>query len=253
MILAIDQGTTGTTCVVYDDRGQPLCSAYREHRQHFPRPGWVEHDMREIWEAVRELSLEALGQAGAVAGDLAGIGITNQRETVCAWEPESGEALHRAIVWQDRRGAELCERLREEGHEALIRERTGLVADPYFSASKMSWLLENVPDLGARAHARAGARALVFGTMDSWLMYKLTGEHLTDATNASRTLLYDINAGDWDEELLDLFGIPRECLPEVRPSTGPFAECLPGVLGAHRAPVAGVAGDQQAALVGQGC
>jgi glycerol kinase len=260
MILSIDQGTTGTTCIVYDERAQPLARAYREHRQHFPQPGWVEHDAQEIWETVQGLALAALTQAGARPGELAGIGITNQRETVCVWDPDTGEPLHRAIVWQDRRGAPLCERLREEGREPLIRERTGLVLDPYFSATKISWLLENVPDLRARARVRAPARGAVFGTIDSWLIFKLTGQHLTDATNASRTLLYDIAAGRWDPELLDLFGIPAESLPEVRPSTGPFAACLADVLDGHTAvrggravPVAGVAGDQQAALFGQAC
>ncbi|HUB35570.1 MAG TPA: glycerol kinase GlpK [Solirubrobacteraceae bacterium] len=260
MILAIDQGTTGTTCIVYDERAQPVARAYREHRQHFPQPGWVEHDAREIWETAHGLALQALAQAGARPGDLAAIGITNQRETVCVWDPVSGEPLHRAIVWQDRRGAPLCERLRGEGREPLVRERTGLVLDPYFSATKISWLLENVPDLAARARVRARARGAVFGTIDSWLIFKLTGRHLTDATNASRTLLYDIAAGRWDPELLDLFDIPAESLPEVRPSAGPFATCLPDALGGYTAasggravPVAGVAGDQQAALFGQAC
>ena len=249
MILSIDQGTTGTTCFVYDEQAQPVARAYRELRQHFPRPGWVEHDASEIWELTRTLALEALASAGAQPGGLAAVGIANQRETVCVWDPRSGEPLHHAIVWQDRRSAELCERLRAAGHEPLVRERTGLVLDPYFSATKIRWLLDNVPGLADRA--RAGGA--VFGTVNSWLLFKLTGSHLTDPSNAARTLLYDIVRGRWDSELLELFDIPGRALPEVRPSAGVFAQMLPGVLGAHRAPVAGVAGDQQAALFGQAC
>jgi glycerol kinase len=249
MILSIDQGTTGTTCFVYDEQAKPLARTYRELRQHFPRPGWVEHDATEIWELARTLALEALASAGAQPGGLAAVGITNQRETVCVWDPSSGEPLHHAIVWQDRRTAELCERLRAAGHEPLVRERTGLVLDPYFSATKIRWLLDNVPGLADRA--RAGEA--VFGTIDSWLLFKLTGSHLTDPSNAARTLLYDIVRGRWDPELLELFEIPAGALPEVRPSAGVFAQTLPGVLGAHRAPVAGVVGDQQAALFGQAC
>src|SRR5262245_7524813 len=201
MILAIDQGTTGTRCIVFDERAEPIGRAYREFPQHFPQPGWVEHDPREIWEVTAAVAGEALADAGARPGDLAALGITNQRETVCVWDPTTGEPLHNAIVWQDRRTAERCEELREQGHERLVRARTGLVLDPYFSATKMQWLLEHVE--GLRERTREG-RA-VFGTVDSWLIFKLTGEHVTDTTNASRTMLYDIGAGRWDPELLELF------------------------------------------------
>ncbi len=250
MILAIDQGTTGTTCFVYDEHFEPIGRAYREFEQHFPRPGWVEHDLAELWTVTQAVAGEALADAGdVVPGELAAVAIANQRETVCVWDPSTGEPLHRALVWQDRRTAPLCERLRAEGHEPLIRARTGLVLDPYFSATKIAWLLEHVP--GLRARARDG-RA-VFGTIDSWLTFKLTGEHLTDASNASRTLLFDIHAGRWDPELLDLFDIPARALPEVRPSAGVFAQTLPDALHGHAVTLAGVAGDQQAALFGQGC
>jgi glycerol kinase len=249
MILAIDQGTTGSTCVVFDERAEPLGRSYREFAQHFPRPGWVEHDAAEIWEVTRAVAGEALDDAGVRTGELAAVGITNQRETVCVWDRDSGEPLHRAIVWQDRRAAERCEELRAAGHERLVRERTGLVLDPYFSATKIEWLLGNVPGLRERA---AEGRAL-FGTVDSWLIYKLTGEHLTDASNASRTLLYDIGTGRWDPELLELFGVPERALPRVCASAGEIARTRPQALHGHAVPVAGVAGDQQAALFGQAC
>ncbi len=250
MILAIDQGTSGTTCFVYDERYQPIGRAYREFQQHFPQPGWVEHDLTELWSVTQAVAGEALADAGEVRpGELVAVAIANQRETVCAWDPSTGEPLHRALVWQDRRSAPLCERLRADGHEPLIRARTGLVLDPYFSATKIAWLLEHVP--GLRKRARDG-RA-VFGTIDSWLTFNLTGEHLTDASNASRTLLYDISAGRWDPELLDLFDIPARALPEVRPSAGVFAHTFPDALHGHAVPLAGVAGDQQAALFGQAC
>jgi glycerol kinase len=250
MILAIDQGTTGTTCFVYDSDFEPIGRAYREFRQHFPQPGWVEHDLAELWTITHAVAGEALADAGDVRpGELSAVAIANQRETVCVWDPSTGEPLHRAIVWQDRRTAPLCEQLRASGHEPLIRARTGLVLDPYFSATKIAWLLEHVP--GLRERARDG-RA-VFGTIDSWLLLKLTGEHLTDASNASRTLLYDISAGRWDPELLDLFEIPPRALPEIRPSAGVFAQTLPAALHGHAVPLAGVAGDQQAALFGQAC
>jgi glycerol kinase len=249
MILAIDQGTTGTTCIVFDEDAQPLGRAYREFTQHFPHPGWVEHDASEIWEVTHAVAGEALTDAGARPGDLEGVGITNQRETVCVWDPAGGWPLHNAIVWQDRRTAARCEELRAAGLEPLIRERTGLVLDPYFSATKMQWLMENVPGLRARAE---DGRA-VFGTIDSWLLYKLTGEHLTDASNASRTMLYDIAAGRWDPELLERFGVPERALPRVGPSAGMLGQTRPSMLHGHAAPVAGVAGDQQAALFGQAC
>ena len=245
MLLAIDQGTTGTTCLVFDLQGELIGRAYREFTQHFPRPGWVEHDASEIWEVSLAVAREGLDDAGAAPGELEAIGITNQRETVVCWDPATGEPLHRALVWQDRRTAARCDELREAGHEPAVREKTGLVLDPYFSATKVEWLLRNVDGLAQRA--REG-RA-VFGTVDSWLIFKLTGEHVTDATNASRTLLYDIGRGAWDPELLELFGVPERSLPEVRPSCGELgrAKDLDGV------PVCGVAGDQQAALFGQRC
>jgi glycerol kinase len=249
VILAIDQGTTGTTCFVYDSDFEPIGRAYREFRQHFPKPGWVEHDLAELWTVTQAVTGEALADADVRPGELAAVAIANQRETVCVWDPATGEPLHRALVWQDRRTAPLCEQLRAGGHEPLIRARTGLVLDPYFSATKIAWLLEHVP--GLRERARDG-RA-VFGTIDSWLAFKLTGEHLTDASNASRTLLYDISAGRWDPELLDLFEIPARALPEVRSSAGVFAQTLPDALHGHAVPLAGVAGDQQAALFGQAC
>jgi glycerol kinase len=249
MILAIDQGTTGTTCFVFDERGEPVGRAYREHAQHFPRPGWVEHDAAEIWSVAHAVAGEALADAGVNEGELIAVGITNQRETACVWDPATGEPLHNAIVWQDRRTAARCDELRAAGHEQLVRARTGLVLDPYFSATKFQWLLEHAD--GLRERAQQG-RALL-GTVDSWLIFKLTGEHLTDASNASRTLLYDISAGRWDPELLELFGVPERALPRVLPSAGELARTRPESLHGHAVPVAGVAGDQQAALFGQAC
>jgi glycerol kinase len=249
MILAIDQGTTGTSCLVFDERAEPVGRAYREFTQHFPRPGWVEHDPREIWETTMAVAGAALEDAGVRAGELTALGIANQRETVCVWDRDSGEPLHNAIVWQDRRTAARCQELREQGHEQLVRARTGLVLDPYFSATKIEWLLEHVE--GLRERAQAG-RAL-FGTIDSWLIFKLTGEHATDATNASRTLLYDLGQGRWDPELLELFGVPERSLPRVQASAGPFGQASADVLHGHAASVTGVAGDQQAALFGHAC
>src|SRR5271170_4539248 len=249
MILAIDQGTTGTTCLVFDEQAEPIGRAYREFEQHFPRPGWVEHDALEIWEVSQAVAGEALADAGLGPGELTAVGITNQRETVCAWDPASGEPLHNAIVWQDRRTAARCDELRAAGHEPLVRERTGLVLDPYFSATKIQWLLEHVDGLRERAES---GRAL-FGTVDSWLLFKLTGRHVTDASNASRTMLFDISAGGWDAELLELFGVPERALPSVEPSAGTFGETRPETLHGHVVAVAGVAGDQQAALFGQAC
>ncbi len=250
MILAIDQGTTGTTCLVFDMEAELIGRAGREFTQHFPRPGWVEHDAGEIWDVTRAVAGDALQDAGVAAGELEAIGITNQRETVCVWDPDTGEPLHRALVWQDRRTAGRCEELKRAGHQPMIRERTGLVLDPYFSATKVEWLLHNVEGLEQRA--REG-RA-VFGTVDAWLIFKLTGERATDASNASRTLLYDIAAGRWDPELLELFGVPERALPEVRPSSGELGRTRAGALPGHDGvPVAGVAGDQQAALFGQAC
>ena len=251
MLLAIDQGTTGSTCLVFDLEGELAGRAYREFAQHFPRPGWVEHDAAELWEVTRAVAIEALEDAGVGEGELAAIGITNQRETVCVWDPSTGEPLHRALVWQDRRTARRCEELRRAGHEPIVRERTGLVLDPYFSGTKIEWLLRNVD--GLRERARDG-RA-VFGTVDAWIVYNLTGEFATDATNASRTLLFDIHRGAWDDELRAMLGdVPERALPEVRPSCGDFGRTRGGALpGFDDVPVAGVAGDQQAALVGQAC
>jgi glycerol kinase len=249
VILAIDQGTTGTTCLVFDAGAELIGRAYREFGQHFPRPGWVEHDAAEIWNVTQAVAGEALDDAGLAPGDLQAVGITNQRETVCVWDPETGEPLHRAIVWQDRRTAARCAELREQGSENLVRSRTGLVLDPYFSGTKIEWLLREVEGLAERA---AKGRA-VFGTIDAWLIFKLTGERATDPSNASRTLLCDIGAGRWDPELLDLLGVPEQALPEIRTSAGEIGITRPGALHGHAVPVAGAAGDQQAALFGQAC
>ncbi len=249
MILAIDQGTTGSTCLVFDERFEPVGRAYREFSQSFPQPGWVEHDLTELWEVTQAVALEALEDAGVRQGELLAVGLTNQRETVGAWDRASGEPLAPAIVWQDRRTAARCEELKAAGLEGLVRERTGLVLDPYFSATKMEWLLENIE--GLRARACSGNLAL--GTVDSWLAYKLTGEHVTDASNAARTMLYDISRGCWDSELLELFKVPEEALPHVVSSAGPIGQTKPSALDGHVAPLAGIAGDQQAALFGQGC
>jgi glycerol kinase len=209
VILAIDQGTTGSTCLVFDREGRIAGRSYSEFRQHFPRPGWVEHDAAEIWEVTRRVAVEAIVDAGIQGGQLDAIGITNQRETVVAWDSDTGEPVHHALVWQDRRTAARCDELREAGYEELIRERTGLVLDPYFSGTKIEWLVRNVDA------ARDGA---VFGTIDSWLAYKLTGRHVTDFSNASRTLLFDIRERRWDPELCDLLGVDAERLPEALPS-----------------------------------
>jgi glycerol kinase len=249
MILAIDQGTTGTTCLVFDDAAELAGRAYREFRQHFPQPGWVEHDAAEIWDVSRAVAGEALDDAGVRPGELRAVGIANQRETVCVWDPDTGEPLHRALVWQDRRTAERCDELRAAGREPLVRERTGLILDPYFSGTKIEWLLRNVEGLRERAEQ---GRA-VFGTIDAWLIYNLTGERVTDPSNASRTLLYDLRAGRWDPELCGMLGVPERSLPEVRASCGPLGTTRAEALHGHEVPVAGVAGDQQAALFGQAC
>ena len=240
MILAIDQGTTGTTCIVFDEEGRPRGRAYSEFEQHFPRPGWVEHDAAEIWEVTRSVAAQALDDAGVSGADLAGIGITNQRETVVAWDRETGEPLHHALVWQDRRTAARCDALKADGREPLFRERTGLVLDPYFSGTKIEWLLtDGGVDRGA-----------AFGTIDSWLVQKLTGAHVTDYTNASRTLLFDIHTLEWDAELCDVLGVDPASLAEPMPSAHVYGET--GEFGGS-VPVAGIAGDQQAALYGQAC
>jgi glycerol kinase len=249
VLLAIDQGTTGTTCLVFDLDGELVGRAYREFTQHFPQPGWVEHDAEEIWLVTQAVAAAALEDAGVGPGGLSAVGITNQRETVVVWDPATGRPLHRALVWQDRRTAGRCEDLRAAGFEALVRERTGLVLDPYFSATKIEWLLENVDGL----RERAGDGRAVFGTIDSWIVFKLTGEHSTDPSNASRTMLYDIRRGVWDGELLDRFGVPERAMAELRPSIGPRGRTRPDALQGHEVEVCGVAGDQQAALFGQAC
>jgi len=238
VILAIDQGTTGTTCLVFDRQGRVQGRAYSEFEQFFPRPGWVEHDANEIWEVTRRVAAEALADAGGSKPEA--IGITNQRETVVAWDPQTGEPIHRALVWQDRRTAARCDELKQAGHEPLVRERTGLTIDPYFSGTKIEWLLGNAE----------GAERAVFGTIDSWLLFKLTGRHATDYTNASRTMLFDIRKLAWDEELCSLLGVDPARLPEPLPSS-----CIFGTTSEFggEVPVAGVAGDQQAALFGQAC
>jgi glycerol kinase len=241
VILAIDQGTTGTTCLVFDRDGRIAGRAYSEFEQHFPRPGWVEHDAAEIWEVTRRVAAEAIVHAGIQGGDLDAIGITNQRETVVAWDPATGEPVHNALVWQDRRTAERCDELRASGHEDLVRERTGLVLDPYFSGTKIEWLIGN---------SEAGREDVVFGTVDSWLVFKLTGEHVTDFSNASRTLLFDIRKLDWDPELCELLGVEPGRLPRPMPSAAVYGTT--SVFGGE-VPVAGIAGDQQAALFGQAC
>jgi glycerol kinase len=240
MILAIDQGTTGTTCLVFDAEGSVCGRAYSEFQQFFPQPGWVEHDANEIWEVTRRVAAEAIASAGIEGRDLDAVGITNQRETVVAWDPRTGEPVHRALVWQDRRTAGRCDELKTAGYEPLVRERTGLTIDPYFSGTKIEWLLRNA----------GGAEGAVFGTIDSWLLFKLTGRHATDYTNASRTMLFDIRRLAWDEELCGILGVDPARLPEPLPSSGVFGTT--GEFGGE-VPVAGIAGDQQAALFGQAC
>jgi glycerol kinase len=249
-ILAIDQGTTSTRSLVFDAEGGVRGEAQRELEQHYPRPGWVEHDAEEIWRASLATAREALAAAKLGARDIAGIGITNQRETTVIWERETGMPIARAIVWQDRRTAERCAGLRAQGHAGAAQAKTGLVLDPYFSATKIEWLLDHVA--GARARAERGE--LAFGTIDSFLLWRLTGGtvHATDATNAARTLLFDIHRQDWDEELRALFRVPRAMLPTVLDSAGEFG-ATPGELFGAPIPVLGIAGDQQAATVGQAC
>ncbi len=249
-VMAIDQGTTGSTVLVFDRRGRIAARAYSEFRQHYPKPGWVEHDPEEIWRVTLAVARQALRKAGLKAAALSGIGITNQRETTIVWDRRTGAPVHRAIVWQDRRTADTCARLKAQGHEPTVRAKTGLVLDPYFSATKVAWILENV----RRARERAVQGDLVFGTIDSWLIWKLTAGrvHATDPTNASRTLLYNIHDHAWDPDLLRLFEIPMTMLPQVRPSSGVIAETESHLLGAA-VPIAGIAGDQQAALFGQAC
>jgi glycerol kinase len=249
-VLALDQGTTSSRAIVFDERGRPHASAQKEFRQFFPQPGWVEHDPEEIWRTQLWCARRALKQAKLKPGKIAAAGITNQRETVVVWDRRSGKPVHRAIVWQDRRTAARCEALKKEGLAAAITAKTGLVVDPYFSATKLEWLLGNVPGL----RARAARGELAFGTVDTWLTWNLSGGrlHVTDPSNASRTMLYDIHRGKWDDELLRMFGVPHAMLPEVLPSSKIYGTAAGNLLGAE-VPIAGIAGDQQAALFGQGC
>jgi len=249
-ILALDQGTTSSRAIVFDELGTPVSVAQREFAQVFPQPGWVEHDPREILATQREVAREALARAGVPLKDVMAIGITNQRETTLLWDRQTGEAVSNAIVWQDRRTAAQCRELKEAGAESLVRERTGLVIDPYFSATKISWLLDNIP--GARGRAERGE--LAFGTVDTWLVWQLTGNrtHVTDVSNASRTMLFNVHTQDWDEELLRLLRVPRAILPDVHPSAHAFGIVPKSVFG-EALIIGGVAGDQQAAMFGQAC
>src|SRR5438105_12453558 len=246
-ILAIAKGTTSPRAILFDAAGRPRCTAQIELTQHHPQPGWVEHDPEEIWRSVAAACREA---AAAADAPIAAIGITNQRETTVLWERATGKPVHNAIVWQDRRTAGLCERWRGESLGEIVAQRTGLIIDPYFSASKVTWLLANLP--GLRERARAGE--IAFGTIDSYLLWRLSGgrRHLTDVTNASRTMLFDIRRSAWDDDLVEAFGIPRAVLPEVLDTDADFGATTPELLGAA-IPIAGVAGDQQAALIGQAC
>lgn len=249
-ILALDQGTTSSRAIVFGEDGSIHSLAQKEFQQFFPRAGWVEHDPDEIWASQMGVAIEALGRAKLSARDIAALGITNQRETTIVWDRRTGEPLYNAIVWQDRRTADFCERLKAEGAGSLVQEKTGLLIDAYFSASKIRWILDNVD--GARAKAQSGQ--LAFGTVDTWLIWKLTGgaEHVTDVSNASRTMLFNIHSLAWDPELLQLFDIPSSMLPRVRPSSGLYGLTSTS-LGLGQVPIAGVAGDQQAALFGQMC
>jgi glycerol kinase len=250
VILALDQGTSSSRALVVDRDGAAIAAAQRPLASAYPRSGWVEQDALQIWSSQREAAVEALMRAGRTGADVAGIGITNQRETTLIWDRATSLPIAPAIVWQDRRTAGMCEDLRLAGHEDLVRQRTGLVLDPYFSGTKIAWMLDHVPE----GRSRAAAGDLAFGTVDSWLVWRLTGGrlHVTDATNASRTLLYDIHDGRWDDDLLDLFSIPRSLLPDIVDSGGVIGYTDPEHLGA-RLPIAALVGDQQAALFGQAC
>lgn len=250
-VLAIDQGTTGTTALVFDRAGAALCRVNEEFTQYFPRSGWVEHDPEEIWQSTLSVVGKALAQAGARPGDIASIGITNQRETTVFWRKGGTEPIGRAIVWQCRRSAGVCERMKSEGCEQQFRSATGLVLDPYFSGTKVTWRLENDPEFARLAHSGE----VSFGTIDSWLLARLTGGrvHATDLSNASRTLMFNIRTLDWDDALLALLNVPRSILPEVRPSSGVFGYTDPASFFGVSVPIGGIAGDQQAALFGQAC
>ena len=248
-ILALDQGTTSSRAIVFDAQGQIQGMAQQEFRQIYPQPGWVEHDATEIWQTQLQVARDVLAELSLTARDIAAIGITNQRETLVLWDKATGEPVHNAIVWQCRRSAEICKRLKQAGHESTFRYKTGLILDAYFSGTKLHWLLEEYPELRQRAEAGE----LLMGTIDSWILYKLTEGrvHATEPSNASRTLLYNIVEGHWDSELLHILNIPEALLPEVKPSSGLFGETQ--LLGEGTIPIAGMAGDQQAALFGQGC
>jgi len=255
-VLAIDQGTTGSTALVFSPKGEVIGRAYSEFRQYFPQPGWVEHDAQEIWQVSHRVMAEAWSQSGLADAELAAIGITNQRETTVIWDRASGAPVHRAVVWQSRQSAPICEKLRQAGHAALVLERTGLVIDAYFSGTKIRWVLDQDPEL----QRRAGRGELAFGTIDSWLLWNLSGGtesagavHCTEPTNASRTMLFDIHQRRWDKELCQLLDVPMSLLPEVRNSASVFGQTsnIDGI--PNGVPVAGMAGDQQAALFGQGC
>ena len=249
-LLAIDQGTTSSRAIVFGGDISIAAVAQQEFPQHFPASGWVEHEPENIWTSTVATCRDALGKAGLKARDIAAIGITNQRETAVVWDRATGKAVHRAIVWQDRRTADICARLKAEGHEPLISRKTGLIIDPYFSGTKVAWILDQVP--GARARAERGE--LLFGTVDCYLLWRLTGgkAHATDATNASRTLLFNIHTGEWDDELLKALGVPRSMLPEVKDSSAKFGESVPDLFDGAIA-ISGIAGDQQAATIGQAC
>lgn len=249
-ILSLDQGTTSSRAIVFDKKGRIVSLAQKDIKQYFPKPGWVEHDPQEIWSSQSAVMMEALANQGIKAADIAGIGITNQRETTIVWDRATGRAIYPAIVWQDRRTAGICDALKAQGKAEIVAQKTGLVLDAYFSATKIRWILDHVE--GAREKAEKGE--LAFGTVDTWLVWKLTSgqAHLTDVSNASRTMLFDIHRRVWDEELLQLFGIPASMLPEVRSSSEVFCQTAGDVL-SHKIPIAGIAGDQQAALFGQLC
>ncbi|MGJ8653706.1 MAG: glycerol kinase GlpK [Opitutaceae bacterium] len=248
-ILALDQGTTSSRAILFDQSGSIIAVAQKEFQQHFPRNGWVEHDANEIWKTQLAVAEEALNKVKLTAADIASIGITNQRETTVLWDRKTGEPIHKAIVWQDRRTAAFCKQLSSDGHDETFQTRTGLRIDPYFSGTKLHWLLKNVPN----ARVRAEKGELAFGTIDSWLLWKLTAGkvHATDTTNASRTLLFNIETGEWDTDILNILNIPQSLLPEVKPSSGLFGECVADAL--KGIPIAGIAGDQQSALFGQTC
>ena len=249
-ILALDQGTTSSRALIFNKQGNILSAAQKEFRQIFPRPGWVEHDPKEIWSSQVSVVAEAISKLGISGKDIAGIGITNQRETTIVWDKNTGEPVYNAIVWQDRRTSGYCDELNEKGHSGLIRERTGLVIDAYFSGTKIRWILDEVE--GARQRAANGE--LAFGTVDSWLVWKLTGgkSHITDVTNASRTMLFNINKLEWDQDLLEIFGIPESMLPVVRDSSEVYDKTHNDFIAAN-VPIGGIAGDQQAAMFGQMC